>query len=263
MLFRSKTETKEAVNSFLDNVLTEDKQFKNLMKEYISATENVSKLYGNSPLEFQKQAKEEIYKKLGNQLLVGIKAAGTIPYYRALIAPKRQVIMESIKNTLLKDSAIKEKYDQLLKLIPKELTPLREVLKGDKIQGQLRDLVKDLVNSNQEQIKLYMDNKMYFAKNIEDIGDVLVGEHLDKDDIYSKGYKDIYSFATKLVIECLFNDKEYQSQWINHHLENTLLAMFELLGQNKNHQLNISKYGKRDTEKLLGRSEERRVGKEC
>ena len=63
-------------------------------------------------MEFQKQAKEEIYKKLGNQLLVGIKAAGTIPYYRALIAPERQVIMESIKNTLSKDSAIKEKRSE-------------------------------------------------------------------------------------------------------------------------------------------------------
>ena len=134
------SEYKEEVDAFLNLVLRQP-AFSKLHDAYLNAAKQVSELYGNGKQTIEtnlKKAELKLCKELGNELMNAVRPLLS-EKRRALSAEKRAYVREYLASS--------KAYDILLKALPAERIPMKQIRQMPEYAA-LRDDLKELLHAD-------------------------------------------------------------------------------------------------------------------
>ncbi len=195
-------EYKEKVDAFISEIL-KISDFQRVVRQYEKATLDISSFYGNGEAEREwvlEKARKALYKNLGNRIM------DTIREYRkelALEAPAdRTELQVVIQSTAVPIATANPLYQELRKQMPKERTPMWELLK----EPDFRKFLSKLTGQVCDDIRINTRIRGYLEASTKGL------EKDESKDIWAEVYKEAKRGISQLIQEQLQEDAGYPQQ---------------------------------------------------
>lgn len=208
-------EYKEKLNAFIDDLL-KISDFNRVWKQYEKAALEVSSLHGNGEdtREYvRKEAKAAFYRNLGNEVMDYIRK-----YRKEMIleaSAVRSDLQVVVQSTALIIATANPLYQELQKLMPRERTPMWELLKEE----EFRSTFGKLVNRVCDDIRISTKIRGYVESASKDM------EAEDLKVFRGQAYKDAKRDISLLLQERLQEDAEYPQQYRAELVTNLLIRL--------------------------------------
>lgn len=219
-------EYKAKVDAFISEVL-KISDFQRTVKQYEKATVDISSFYGNGEATKERnleKAREALYKSLGNEIM------STIREYRkelTLEAPTDRTELQAVVHTAAVSIAVANPlYQELRKQMPKERTPMYELLQD----ADFRQLLGKLTGQVCDDIRINTRIRGYLEAS---------AGGMDKEDskvLWAEVYKEAKRDISQLIQDRLQEDAGYPQQLRADLVTNLLIRLLGDASRNTGQQ---------------------------
>ncbi len=214
---------KEKLHSFTDEIM-KITDFQRDAAKYLKLTDEISQLYGNGAEKQQynrEKAQEELYKGMGNTLLDALKG-----YKRELelsVPSARGDLVAIVRNLVPPLLGGQPTYPELLKLMPKERTPMQELLADEPFKAKLFGLTRELCSDLR--VRALADGYVKASAESPEL------KELGKKEFERSVYKELHRVVQGVVSEKLQEDSGYNAQMAQDTVLSLLLNLIRLSSQ--------------------------------
>lgn len=230
---------KVKVDAFLNEVL-KISDFAKLLERYLKTTDQISALYGNGDEKVQynrKKAMKKLYIQFGNCTMSAIReyVSSLSEELNGDLNAEAQEILPIIKQSVQRILPLVPGYQELLKLMPRERTPMHVLEATEPFKAQKDALVKELCRD----IRIKTLLRTYVKAHVENASKPTIEEdkkqpESDKKQFETEARRHVYRAVARLVQQQLQEDAGYRMQDATSRVMTLLLRMFSQGSQSAN-----------------------------